>query len=206
MGPIAAVIGAVSSVVGTIGAVQSAAAQRRAVDLQEKQQKVATRRSRRQAIRQAQIARANAISAGATLGGLFGSSLQGGLSSLGSQLGGELGFSTQMSGLSKDISSAQRSAARWGAISQLGFGLFNALGGFQGIASGFAQGRATRNPTASGTGGIVSRPFAPGGAFAGGGGNVRPAIYGGPNTRPGTYSPIYAPVASGYETPMYGPQ
>ena len=205
MGPLAAVIGAVSGVVGAIGAVQSAAAQRRAVDLQERQQQVATRRSRRQAIRQAQIARANAISAGANLGGLFGSSLQGGVSSLSSQLGSEMGFSTQMSGLSRDISSAQRSAARWGAISQLGFGLFNALGGFGGIAQGFSQGRATRNPTASG-GGTVSAPFGAGGAFAGMGGNVRPVYQGPANVRPGTYNPVYAPVVGNFNPVGYGPQ
>jgi hypothetical protein len=202
MGPVAAVIGAVSGVVGAVGAIQSAAAQRRAVDLQERQQELATRRSRRQAIRQAQIARSNAISAGANLGGLQGSSLQGGLSSLGSQVGAELGFSSQMSGLSKDISSAQRSAARWGAISQLGFGLFNAMGGFQGIAQGLGGGGgrgATTPAQATGGGGYISRPF--GGSAPAPGVGVRPA-----NIRAGTYQPVYAPLQNNFYPVGYGPQ
>jgi hypothetical protein len=199
MGPVAAVIGAVSGVVGAVGAIQSAAAQRRAVALQEKQQELATRRSRRQAIRQAQIARSNAISAGANLGGLFGSSLQGGLSSLGSQVGAELGYSSQMSGLSKDISAAQRSAARWGAISQLGFGLFNAMGGFQGIAQGFGGRAATTPAQATGGGGYVTQPFA--GSAPAPGVGVRPA-----NIRAGTYQPVYAPLQNNFNPVGYGPQ
>jgi len=203
MGLVAAVIGAVAGVVGAVGAVQSAAAQRRAVRLQEQQQELSTRRSRRQAIRQAQIARSNAISAGANLGGLQGSSLQGGLSSLGSQVGAELGFSSQTSGLSKDISAAQRSAARWGAISQLGFGLFNAMGGFQGIAAGFrgnGGGNATSPAQAMGPRPLM-RPGAAAGPIPTAGVGVRPA-----NVHPGTYQPVYAPAASNFYPVGYGPQ
>lgn len=130
MGPLAGVLSAVSGVVGAVGAIQSARAQRESVQLQQRQQEVATRRSRLQAIRQAQISRARAVSAGAAYGGLFGSGVAGGVSSLGSQLGSELGFSSQMSGLSRDIAAAQARATKWGAISNLGFTAFNALGGF----------------------------------------------------------------------------
>lgn len=154
----AAVVGAVSGVVGAVGAVRSAKAQRQVQAAQQRQQTLSTQRSRRQAIRQAQIARAGAVSAGANLGGLFGSSLQGGLTSASSQLGGGLGFSSQMSGLSANINTAQRSAARWGTISQLGFGLFNALGGLSNASNAFSFGESSSGVTSPAAAGSTYRP------------------------------------------------
>lgn len=155
------VITAVSGIAGVFGQVRArsaqrrqtaalnnqAAAQQRSVDLQEKQQEAATSRSRRQAIRQAIVARANARSGAANLGASFGSGIAGGTSSLGSQIGSELGFSTRMSGLSSGINAANReaamfgtqannfgaSASRWQGVSQLGFNMFQNLGGFDTI-------------------------------------------------------------------------
>lgn len=118
-----------SAAVGAYGTIRQAKASKRAAALQQQQQQVATRRSRRQAIREAQVRRAQAIAGAASLGALQSSGIQGGISSLGSQLGSELGFSTQMSGLSRGISSAQASAQQSGMFGQLGFGAFQALGG-----------------------------------------------------------------------------
>jgi hypothetical protein len=146
MGPVLGVLTAVSGVVGAVGAIQSSAAQRRAARLQEQQQAVATRRSQRQAIRQAVIARGAAINNAGAANALGGSGLAGGVSSVGSQVGEQLGFSTQMSGISGGINAANRSAARWGALSQLGFTGFQMGGGFNGIMQSFNGSSTTNAP------------------------------------------------------------
>lgn len=136
------VIGAVAAVGGTV---LSYNAQRKAANAAEKQQKVNTQRSQRQAIREAQIRRAQAISAGAQLGGLGGSALEGGVSSLGSQLGSGLGFSTQMSDLSSAISKYSSRAETFGAIGQLGMTVFKGMGGFD------TMGKSPTKPPAQST-------------------------------------------------------
>jgi len=110
-------VGAVATVVGTVKSVQ---AQKKSAQLQDQQQKLATRTSAIQALRESQIKKASAIASGATQGGLDSSSLAGGLSGLDAQLGSGLGYATQQSGLSTGISKAQSSADLWQAISQLG--------------------------------------------------------------------------------------
>lgn len=134
MGPIAAVIGAVASVGGTVMAYSS---QKKAAKAQRQQQDLATTRSNRQSIREAQLQRAQAVAAGASLGAIGGSAMAGGLSSLGSQLGSGLGFSSQMSGLSANIEKFQQRAQTWGAIASMGSSLFQMGGGFDGIRSTF---------------------------------------------------------------------
>ena len=133
MGPVAMVIGAVAAVGGTA---LSYNAQRKAANAQERQQKLNTQRSQRQAIREAQIRRAQAMSAASQLGGLGGSAVQGGVSSLGSQLGSGLGFSTQMSDLSSQISKYSSRAETFGAIGQLGMTVFKGMGGFDTLNKG----------------------------------------------------------------------
>lgn len=136
MGPIAAVIGAVASVGGTIA---SMSAQKKAAKASKKQQDLSTTRSNRQAIREAQLQRAQAVAAGSSMGALGGSALAGGLGSLGSQLGSGLGFSSQMSGLSADIEKFQQRAATWGAVASMGGSLFQAGGGFDGLRAAIPQ-------------------------------------------------------------------
>lgn len=116
-----AIIGAVASIGGTIASVS---AQRKAARLQQEQQTLATRRSQREAIREAQIRRAQTMASAQAFGAVGGSAVAGGTASLGSQLGGALGFSSQMSGLSKEISIAQSQAATAGAIAGLGGDVF----------------------------------------------------------------------------------
>lgn len=134
MGPVAAVIGAVASVAGTVVSYKN---QKKAAKAAQKQQDLATTRSNRQSIREAQLQRAQAIAAGASMGALGGSALAGGLGSLGSQLGSGLGFSSQMSNLSADIEKFQSRAATWGAIASMGGTLFQAGGGFDGMKAAF---------------------------------------------------------------------
>lgn len=152
MGPVLAVVGAVASVAGTV---VSYNAQKKAAAASRRQQELATSRSNRQAIREAQLKRAQAIAAGAAMGGLGGSAMAGGLSSLGSQLGSGLGFSSQMSGLSADIEKFQQRAATWGAIASMGGSLFQAGGGFEGAKAAFTKApkpsvQQSTNPYATG--------------------------------------------------------
>ena len=123
MAPIALVIVAVASVVGTV---KAARAQKKSLALQKQQQEVQTRRSRRQAIREFQIRRAAAVSGAVGAGTMGGSGSFGGIGSLGSQLGESMGFSTQMSGLSSAINAQERKAISGQSIASLGSFAFNA--------------------------------------------------------------------------------
>jgi len=127
-----AIIGAVASVGGTIASVS---AQRKASRLQQQQQTLATRRSQREAVREAQIRRAQTMASAQAFGAVGGSAAAGGTASLGSQLGGALGFSSQMSGLSKQIGIAQSRAATAGAVANLGGSVFQMAGGFDAFGS-----------------------------------------------------------------------
>ena len=134
MGPVAAVIGAVATVGGTV---MQYNAQKKAAKAAQRQQNLSTQRSNRQAIREAQLQRAQAIAAAASMGALGGSALAGGLGSLGAQLGSGLGFSSQMSSLSNDINKFQQRASTWGAIAGMGGSLFQAAGGFDAFGQAF---------------------------------------------------------------------
>ena len=135
MGVVAAVVGAIGAVAQASAARKSAKAQEKSLELQQEQQEVNTRRSQRSNIREMQIRRAQAVSAAGGVGASFGSGIAGGVSSLSSQSGEALGFSTQMSGLSREITRYDTQAGRYasranmfGAISGLGFQLYS-MGG-----------------------------------------------------------------------------
>lgn len=136
MPPAAAVIGAVAGVATVVGTVASINAQKKASRAQQRQQDLATRRSQRQAIREAQIRRAQALSSAQGLGAAGGSGILGGTASLTSQVGESLGFSTQMSGLSREISVASSRANTYSAIAGLGSSVFSAAGGFNTLLPG----------------------------------------------------------------------
>ena len=78
-----------------------------------------------------QLQRASAVAGSVGAGSFGGSGSMGGIGSLGSQLGEQMGFSTQMSGLSSGINQAQRSQQTWGGIAQLGQMGFNYAAGMQ---------------------------------------------------------------------------
>jgi uncharacterized protein YcfJ len=120
----------VAAVVGAGATVASINQQKKAADLSAKQQAVQTQRSQRQAIREAQIRRSQVQASSVAAGSNLGSGLAGGMSSLGSQIGGSLGFSTQMSGLSNQITMAGSRASTYGAMGELGFTAFGKLGGW----------------------------------------------------------------------------
>ncbi len=143
---IALAAGAAASAVGTLASISG---QRKAAKAQQQQQALATQRSRRQAIRQAQLQRAQSIATAQGQGSLGSSGAIGGIGALGSQLGEQFGFSTQMSGLSADIASGQKQASFGQGLSQLGA---------YGVNYGLSQGATLRQPapnkaTLSGGGG-----------------------------------------------------
>jgi hypothetical protein len=127
VGAIAAVAGAGAAVVGTV---QAGKAQKRAAAEQQKQQELVAARDRRQAIREAQIRRAQGLASAQAMGVSGGSLTGGGSSSIGSQLGSTLGFSSQMSGLSTNITRLSSKASMFGDIAGLAGMGFNALGGW----------------------------------------------------------------------------
>lgn len=109
------IIGTVAAVVGTVVAIKGAQDSRRAQEetarLKQQQQELASRRSQRKAIREAQLVRAQAIASAQGSGTLQGSGAAGGIGSISSQLGTELGFASQMTGLSRDITQSQINAS-----------------------------------------------------------------------------------------------
>lgn len=129
--PLLAGVGAAASVVGTI---QAGKAQKKQAAAQQQQQEVSTRRDRMQAIREMQIKRAQAISSAQGAGALDSSGAIGGIGSMSSQLGSNLGFSTQMSALSANISRYAQQASKYSSIAGLGGQLFSAMGGFDAFA------------------------------------------------------------------------
>ena len=111
------------------GVAGQAKTQKKITEQQQQQQKLQVQQQRRQAIRQAQLQRAQASVAAQAYGAGGGSAISGGLSSLGSQIGGQLGFSSQMSGISRNITALQGDYAKWGAIGELGAIGFQTFGG-----------------------------------------------------------------------------
>ena len=108
-------------VLGTVVNVQQ---KRQASKAQARQQGLASRKSQRQAIREAQIRRAQSQVQAGAMGVTGGSGLAGGQASLSSQLGGNLGFAGQMSGLNQQITMAQSRAQTAGDIAGLGMQAF----------------------------------------------------------------------------------
>lgn len=127
MGPALAVISAVATVGGTIASINQS---KKAARASERQQQLQARRSQRQAIREAQIRQAQLKSQATALGAAGGSGAAGGISSLSSQLGGSLGYASQQSGLSSQITMASQRAETFGAIAGLGSTVFQGVGGF----------------------------------------------------------------------------
>jgi len=145
-----AVASAAQGVVGYIAQKKAAKAAAAQNALQRKQQELATRRERRSAIRQAQIQRAQTLSAAGGAGALGGSAVSGGLGSLTSQLGSGLGYSGEQGAISADIFSIQQSnaaaQARLGGISSI----FGTIGQTASFASSFLK--PTKAPTQSAQG------------------------------------------------------
>lgn len=141
IGVIAAVAGAAASVVGTI---KSTKASKKAAAAQAQQNRLQERRSRRQAIRESQITRAQALASAQGAGALQSSGVSGGVGSISSQLGETLGFQSQFGGLSDIITSQQQKAADGQQLAGFGSQLFNF-----GLNQGAFQQQQPNSPAAS---------------------------------------------------------
>ena len=117
----AIIVGAVAAGAGAVATNKAAKEQRKAAESAQKQQELSYSRSQKQAIREAQIRRAQATASAQSMGALSSSGFAGGVSSLSSQVGSTLGYSTQLSGLSKEQSMYQTRAANYGAFADLAF-------------------------------------------------------------------------------------
>ena len=123
------VLSAISAAATVVGTMSQISAQKKQAAAQRQQQQVIARRSQRQAVREAQIIRAQNLAQAGALGFAGGSGFAGIGSSLSSQLGSNVGTATQLSGLSNRISMQGEKAATAGAIAGLGLTALNA-GGF----------------------------------------------------------------------------
>lgn len=118
-----------STVVSTVAAIKQSQAQKKALGAQSRMEAVKAAESRKEAVRAARIQQAS-LTASAFGAGAYGSGYRGGSGSLTSQLGTNLGRSTQLSGISRDISRYSQDAARWQGIGAIGgLGMEVAYGG-----------------------------------------------------------------------------
>jgi hypothetical protein len=140
---------------------KAAGQQKKARRAQQRQQELQARRQRIRAVRQQQIAASQARAAAAGLGGLETSGFRGGQSALQSNLGAGLGFSTEMSGLSRNISMFQQKAAN--AMGLAGIGQAVSSLGMQ--AASFGMGMGGKQPAQ-----VQQLPpnLPPGGSYFGG--------------------------------------
>jgi len=116
---------AAGAVAGVAGTVQAGKAARRSARLQQRAQELQQRRQRRAAIRSNMIASARAKASAEASGVAQSSGLQGAVGAGRSQLGSELGFGTQMSGLSGQITELGIKEQRASQIAKLGFSVAN---------------------------------------------------------------------------------
>lgn len=132
---IASVIAAVATVGSTVASVdaqkRATAANVKIANEQRKQDELNYRRQQRAAIREAQVRRAQGMASTQAAGVAQGSLTGGGISSIGSQVGSTLGFGTQMSGISQNITNlgiqsarATQQANMFGAIANIGSSAF----------------------------------------------------------------------------------
>lgn len=130
--PILATVSTAAVVAGTVGQYR---AQEKAASLQQASNNLATRRSSIQAIREVQMKRASTINEAVSSGAQGGSAVAGGITGLGSQLGSGLGYASQQSGLSTQITKTNQQAELFGTVAKIGgwgvskFGLPNTTQG-----------------------------------------------------------------------------
>jgi len=113
------------AVISAVSTVASISASSKASKASARQQALQAARERRQAFRQTQIQRAQMMASGVAMGGQDGSALAGGQASLSSQLGTNLGYGTQMSGISRQINMYNARASMFNGIAGLAGGLSN---------------------------------------------------------------------------------
>lgn len=135
-----AIAGLAVSAVGTLASVQeqrkAGRAAQRQYEAEGRKAEVQNIRSVRQQIREARLAQASMTNVAAQTGGMGGSGLAGGVSSVGSQLAGNLNYmqqiakeNTAIGAAAAEGAQAMSNAAVYGSIGQLGGTIFSAMGG-----------------------------------------------------------------------------
>ena len=119
-------------------------ASQRQYEAESKKAEIQNIRSVRQQIRQSRVAQSTMLNVGAQTGGMGGSALAGGMSSVGSQLGSNLDYMSQIATANTaigaaaldystamgDASIAGSKASQWSSVAALGGTVFGAVGGF----------------------------------------------------------------------------
>lgn len=99
-------------------------------DQQLQAEKLRANRERRQSIRQAQLQRAQMAVAAQAYGAQGSSAIGGGMASLGSQVGESMGYATQMSGISQNLTRLDAEASKYAAMTKIGSSIYgSSLGG-----------------------------------------------------------------------------
>lgn len=136
--------------VAATGRAQEQARQQYAAE--SKKSEIQNIRSVRQQIRQSRVAQSSMLNVGAQTGGMGGSGLAGGISSVGSQLGSNLDYMSQIAkqntaiggfalGYSNEMANASIAASRQqlaGAQMGMATSIFGGLGGYDKVAKAFA--------------------------------------------------------------------
>ena len=121
-------LSAIGGITQFVGQQKQASAQKKARNAQLAVENERNRRSRTQALREAQIRRSQAINLGEAVGAGSSSGIAGGVSSLGSQFGSASGHSTMLSGLNADISMHSQKAADAAGLASMGSSIANVGG------------------------------------------------------------------------------
>lgn len=116
---------AVLGIIGLGAGIASSQASAQATATQRRQAQEQAQFERRRAIRQTLMERALAVNVAATTGLEGGSAARGGITSIGSQLGTNLGFTSLQSGLSNQYYQQTQRAQTLGGVSSLFTGLSN---------------------------------------------------------------------------------
>lgn len=121
---------------------QRRAAASREYEASQKRADIQNVRSQREQIRAAKIAQAQMMNVASQTGGMGGSALAGGMSSISSQSMSNINYTAQIAEQNTAIATAQLQGASvtsnaevWGAIGQLSGTMFSDLGGFKKIMS-----------------------------------------------------------------------
>lgn len=128
----AGAIGALTGIAGTAmqyaGSQKAQEGQERAEKLREAQMTIESTRQKRQIIRQALVARSDALTAATSQGAAQGSGLQGGLAQIGGQANTNLTGVNQSQQLGQEMFAANRTISRGQTMQSTGSGL-SSLGG-----------------------------------------------------------------------------
>ena len=136
-----------ATVVGTVGSIvqqrKAGKAAERQAAAERRKAEIENVRKTRQSIREARLAQASLLNQAAQSGGVGGSALAGGTSSLGSQLAGNLSYMSDIATENTSIFNAAQAGARaqsnsavYGAVGKLGGTIFGDMGGLSKLQVG----------------------------------------------------------------------